>query len=128
MFPADVSEKPIITYLVRDYNLEVNIYRAQVNKNEEGYMVLDISGSEENIEAGIRHLEDIRVQVSEKNKGLQWNDEICTGCGNCLTHCPTEALHIPDRSTMAVAFNDQRCIECLACIKNCPFGACTSLF
>ena len=128
MFPADVSEKPIITYLVRDYDLEVNIYRALVNKQEEGYMVLDISGEESKIEAGIKHLQELRIQVSQSRRGLQWNQEVCTSCGNCLTHCPTEALHIPDRSTMEVTFDDQRCIECLACIKNCPFGACTALF
>ncbi len=128
MFPAEVSEKPIITYLVRDFNLEVNIYRALVNKKEEGYMVLDITGEEEKISQGLTYLTDIHVQVSDSRRGLQWSEEKCTSCGNCLTHCPTEALHIPDRSTMEVRFADSRCIECLACIRNCPFGACTSLF
>lgn len=128
MFPAEVSEKPIITYLVRDFSLEVNIYRALVNKKEEGYMVLDITGDEEKIAQGLEYLSNIHVQVSDSRRGLQWNQEKCTSCGNCLTHCPTEALHISDRSTMEVRFADAHCIECLACIRNCPFGACTSLF
>jgi len=127
-YPADVSEKPVITYLVRDYDLEVNIFRAMVNKKEEGYMVLDLVGEEDKISAGVQYLKDIHVQVSESRRGLQWNQEKCTSCGNCLTHCPTEALYIPDRATMEVNFEGSRCIECLACTKNCPFGACSSLF
>ncbi len=52
----------------------------------------------------------------------------CTHCGDCLAHCPTDALRIADPATRAVAFEPGACVECLACLKICPFGACTSLF
>ena len=48
------------------------------------------------------------------------NDVQCTGCGICLTTCPTGAISLMD----AVAEMDvAACIFCCACIKNCPESA-----
>ncbi len=128
IFSADISEKPIVSNLIKDYDLEVNIYRAKITRNEEGYMILDLSGSEENIKNGISFLEELKVTVSASDSGIIRNEEVCTDCGNCVSHCPTKALHIPNKKTMAVEFDVKLCIECLNCIKNCPFGACSSIF
>ncbi|MHC4656143.1 MAG: NIL domain-containing protein, partial [Planctomycetota bacterium] len=40
-FPKCECEKPIIYHLVKDHNLIVNIFRAKVTPEEEGYLVLD---------------------------------------------------------------------------------------
>lgn len=122
------TEKPIVCQLVRDYNLIINIFRAKVTPDEEGYLVLDVTGEEADIERGMEFVKTFDVTLDPLNKGVRWSQGSCTHCGNCLTHCPTQALHIPDRKTMVVAFTEERCIECLACLKNCPFGACTSAF
>ena len=68
------------------------------------------------------------VQVDEAHKGVRWDEQICTGCGNCVTHCPTGALHVPDRGTMEITYDSDLCVECLSCISNCPYGACSSIF
>jgi len=128
MFPPKAAELPIVTHLVRDYDLDVNIFRALVNQKEEGFMMVDLTGTEENIRRGLDFAARQEIQISENQLGMQWNRDRCTACGNCLTHCPTEALHIPDRSTMLVDYDTTRCVECMNCIENCPFGACSSLF
>ncbi|HUV07815.1 MAG TPA: 4Fe-4S dicluster domain-containing protein [Spirochaetia bacterium] len=127
-FPRSETEKPIVYHLVKDYNLIINIFRAKVTPEEEGYLVLDVTGKEEDIERGMDFVKTFNVTINEGGRGLRWDQEKCTHCGNCVPHCPTEALAIPDRVSSRVVFRDQLCIECLSCIENCPFGACSSMF
>ena len=117
-FPKCECEKPIIYHLVRDYDLIVNVLRAKVTPEEEGYLVLDVTGTEQSIQDAMAYIRTFNVTVNLSGKGVTWDEDRCTGCGNCLTHCPTDALRVPDRATMAVAFNESKCVECLACIAH----------
>ena len=127
-FPRCECEKPIIYHLVKDHNLVVNIYRAKVTPEEEGYLVLDVTGSEEDIEQGMDFVSTFDVTINTTGTGVIRDEDRCTHCGHCITHCPTGALHIADEATREVGFNEAECIECLACIRVCPFGACASAF
>ncbi|MFC1815287.1 NIL domain-containing protein [Thermodesulfobacteriota bacterium] len=127
-FPECETEKPIVYRLVKDYNLMINIFRAKVTPDEEGYLVLDVTGSEEDIEKGLDYVKTFDVEINETQRGVRWDQEKCTFCGNCIPHCPTTALHFKDRRSMEVNFDSSQCIECLNCIENCPFEACSSLF
>jgi len=127
-FPTCECEKPIIYHLVKDFDLVVNVFRARVTPAEQGYLVLDITGAEANIEKALAFVRTFNVTISIGGKGVTWSRDLCTHCGACLTHCPTQALHLRDRATREVAFDDEKCIECLACMRVCPFGACASVF
>jgi ferredoxin len=127
-FPKSETEKPIVYHLVKDYDLVINIFRAKVTPEEYGYLVLDVSGSDQNIKRGMDYVRTFNVEVDEAGVGVTWDPEKCTHCGNCLTHCPTKALRIVDPNTRTVEFFPNDCVECLACLPNCPFGACSSLF
>ena len=127
-FPKCETEKPIVYHLVKDYNLMVNIFRAKVTPEEEGYLVVDMTGTEKEIARGIEYIKTFKVSVNEQSIGLRWDADLCTHCTNCLPHCPTNALAIADQRTMAVSFDASKCIECMNCIANCPFSACTSVF
>lgn len=127
-FPQETTEKAVVYHLVKDYDLMINIFRAKVTNEEEGYLVLDVSGADENYANGLKFLKENGITVNETQKGVAWKPEVCTHCGNCVPHCPTKALDIPDRLTMEIRFDDEKCIECLNCIENCPYGACESLF
>ena len=127
-FPKCETEKPIVYNLVKDFDLIINIFRAKVTPDEEGYLVLDITGTEENIARGIDYVCTFNVTVDPINIGVRWNRDRCTHCGNCLSHCPTQALHVAVPATREIGFREDLCIECLNCLSNCPFGACTSAF
>ena len=127
-FPKSETEKPIVYHLVKDYDLVVNIFRAKVTPEEYGYLVLDVTGTEENIQRSLEFVRGFNVRVNEASVGVSWNADKCTHCGNCLPHCPTHALAVADPKTRRVAFDAKTCVECLSCLKNCPFGACASLF
>ena len=127
-FPKCETEKPIVYRLVKDYDLVVNIFRAKVTPEEEGYLVLDITGKDEDIDKAMDYVKTFNVTVDETTKGLRWEEELCMQCGNCLPHCPTDAMHIINRRTMEIGFDGTKCIECLNCVENCPYGACAPLF
>ena len=127
-FPRCECEKPIIYHLVKDHNLIVNIYRAKVTPEEEGYLVLDVTGTEEDIERAMEFVKTFNVSINYTGKGVTVDMARCTHCGLCIPYCPTEALHIADAATREVVFIEADCIECLACIRICPFAACASAF
>ena len=127
-FPKCETEKPIVYQLVKEYNLMINIFAAKVTQDQEGFLVLDVTGEDEWIERGMDYVRSFGVIIQEVDSGIVRNLDLCTHCGNCLSHCPTHALFIADRSTMKVELNQSLCIACSACIVNCPFGACSSVF
>jgi ferredoxin len=127
-FPRCECEKPIIYHLVKDHNLVVNVYRAKVTPDEEGYLVLDVTGTNEDIEKGLDFVKTFDVTINETGKGLTRDEERCTHCGACVPHCPTEALYISNSVTRQVAYDEENCFECLGCMRVCPYDACTSAF
>ncbi len=127
-FPGWDRKKPIIYHLVKDYNLMVNVYRAQITPEEEGHLVLDVTGTEEEIERGLDFMRTFNVTINDTGKGVIRDSDRCTHCGHCVVHCPTGALQIVDPATREVLYDEAECIECLACIRVCPYGACASAF
>ena len=127
-FPRWESEKPIIYHLVKDYNLVVNVFRARVTPEEEGYLVLDVTGTEDDIQRGIDFVKTLDVTVNDTDKGVTRDKDHCTHCGHCVVHCPTGALVFGNATTREVVYDAESCIECLACIRVCPYAACASAF
>ncbi len=127
-FPKCECEKPIIYHLVKDHNLIVNVFRAKVTPEEEGYLALDVTGTEEDIEKGMDFVKTFNVSINTTGKGIIVDEEQCTHCGHCITHCPTGALHIADMVTREVVYSEAKCIECMGCIRVCPYNACASAF
>ena len=103
-FPKSETEKPIVYRLVKDFNLIINIFRAKVTPEEEGYLSLDVTGEVEDIERAFAYLSTLELVIHAGNKGLHWEQNRCAHCGACVVHCPTGALSIVDRATRQVAF------------------------
>ncbi len=127
-FNRQLAEKPIVYHLVKDYDLIINIFRAKITAEEEGFMVLEVAGTDEQIQKGLAFIRSDGVTVNEAEKGLRWDSSICTHCGNCLPHCPVDALYIVNPATREIAFDSDKCVECLNCIPNCPYNAVSSVF
>ncbi len=120
-FPKEVVDKPIVTNLVRNYNLSFNILKAQIFPRKEGLMVLELRGNRKDYEKGLKYLKDIGVKVESIAQGIRRDEDKCYQCGACTAVCPTGALHIR-RPEMAVLFESERCSACELCVKTCPPG------
>jgi ferredoxin len=125
-FKPDTVDKPIVTELVRDYNLTVNILQAKISTEEEGTMFVTLQGSGRDLKSGLKFLEDLGVTVILPNKNVVLLEERCTHCGACVGQCLPKALSV-DPDTREVVFNSQLCIACELCISACPFGAIESV-
>lgn len=118
-FPHEQVDKPIVSKLVRDYDLDFNILKASITPREEGLLVLEITGEDDDYRRGMDYIKSCGVSVQPLSQDIRRNDERCTHCGACLAVCPTDALRA-DRSTMEVRFDDEECVACELCVKVCP--------
>ena len=61
-FPTDLVTQPIIYQLGRQFELVTNIRRADVRENM-GWVVLELEGTEEEIEKGVHWVGSLGVRV-----------------------------------------------------------------
>ncbi|MBI4304421.1 MAG: 4Fe-4S dicluster domain-containing protein [Chloroflexi bacterium] len=65
------------------------------------------------------------LHVDEKTGARVINEARCTGCQNCIQHCPFDPPRIAYDSVKEVAVKCDLCGGDPACVKACPFGALT---
>lgn len=57
---------------------------------------------------------------------LRWTRDQCTGCGLCVTDCPSDALELITLERAAKRFvlryDVGRCTFCSQCVQNCRFN------
>jgi len=118
-FPARRVDQPIIYKLVKDYDLVLNVLKASIMPNEEGRMVMEMSGTRENYDKGIKFLQSAGVKIQSLGQDVIRNDERCTHCGACVAVCPSGAL-VVDHKTRMVKFDSSECTACELCVLACP--------
>ena len=118
-FPHNLLDKPIVYKLVKEFDLTFNILQARVTPEEEGLLILELSGKKEAYDKGIKYLTDLGVKIQPLSKDVTRDEKRCTHCGACVVICPTGALSL-DTNTMKVDFDSKKCIACELCVKACP--------
>lgn len=121
-FPHRLVEQPVICKLVKDYDLEFNILKANVTSREEGILVLELKGEDKDYERGIRYLKEVGLKVQPLSKDVIRNEKRCTHCSACVPLCPSNALTV-EPLTREVHFDDTKCLACEICVKACPVQA-----
>jgi ferredoxin len=118
-FPRRLVNQPIIYRLIKDYDLEFNILKASVTPDEEGLLVIELSGGQADYDKGIKYLVETGVRVQSLSHDVTRNEQRCTHCGACVTICPSAAFEL-DPLTRRILFDDEKCLACALCIKTCP--------
>jgi len=121
-FPPQVVDKPVIYKLAKDFDLEFNILKAIIIPDEEGLLVIELTGTQENFERGFKYLESFNITIQPLNKDVVRDETKCSHCGACVTICPVGAFSV-DQKTRKIIFNDEKCIACDLCITSCPLRA-----
>lgn len=118
-FPPRLVERPIVSRLVKDFNLDFNILKASITPDEEGLLMLELTGEQTDYDSGIRYLTKTGVRIQSLSQNVTRNEERCTHCGACITVCPTGAFEV-EPLTRQVNFHDEKCLACGLCLKACP--------
>ena len=118
-FPKRIVDRPIVSHLVKDYNLDFNILKALFTPDEEGLMVLEITGKQKDYDEGIRYLTRTGVRIQSLSQNVLRNEERCTHCGACVTICPSGVFEL-EPVTRKITFTGEKCLACGLCLKACP--------
>jgi ferredoxin len=121
-FPPTATGQPVVYRLSREYGLVFNILRASITPQEEGLMVLELSGEEGDYRRATDYLQDMGIRIQALVQDIRKNDDRCTDCGVCVGVCPTQAL-VLERPSMRVVFDPEECVVCGECVPGCPVGA-----
>jgi L-aspartate semialdehyde sulfurtransferase ferredoxin len=121
-FPRRLVGEPVVSNLVKRFGLDFNILKASVTPNEEGVLVLSISGAEDACGAAIEYLAGAGVGVEPLSDDVTRDEARCTQCGACTSVCTSGALSV-DRPTMEVWFDSDKCVVCRQCVGACPMRA-----
>lgn len=112
-------DQPVVSNLVREYDLTFNILRANITPQEEGLMVLELAGDDERLDAGLKYIDGLGVRIQPLSRDIQMNEEKCTQCGACIAVCPSGALSL-NIETREVTYESDKCIACERCVPVCP--------
>ena len=121
-FPPHLIDQPVTYQLITEHKLKVNILRARITPREWGRLVVEISGSKKNLDAGLQFATDLGLDIKPLALDVQWNADKCIECTACSSVCPTGALSV-ERKEMHVLFYHEKCIACELCIPACPYEA-----
>jgi len=121
-FPPIVVEQPVIYHLARDYDLAFNILKASISPQEEGIMVIELSGEDADFQRANDYLAKQGIRTQPLLQDIRRNDDRCVHCGACVGVCPSEALTL-ERPSMRVIFRADECVACGECVPTCPVAA-----
>lgn len=125
-FPKDLIDRPVISHIVRNFDVEVNIIQASITPEEDGRMFVIFKGEGTSIENALAYLEQSNVRVLLPTRNLIWDQVKCVSCTACVGQCGSGALTV-EAVTYEVSFDSERCIACDLCIPACSYGAIESL-
>ncbi|MFA6507992.1 MAG: NIL domain-containing protein [Treponemataceae bacterium] len=121
-YSAETASEPILWKLVKEYDIRVNILRAEISPGQEGNMLVEFDVDEERkIQSAIAWIESIGVSCVSVAKRLSWNEEACVDCGACAGVCFSGAIAM-DRNSWKLEVDRDKCTACGLCVKACPFA------
>jgi L-aspartate semialdehyde sulfurtransferase ferredoxin len=120
-FPRGLVNEPVLSMVVKQFDITFNIISARITENEEGQLKVELQGKRPNVLQAVEFMKERGVGVRSLSKIVTIDRKLCTDCGACVVHCPTAALYYAD--DRSVAFDPKKCITCELCRLACPYRA-----
>ena len=120
--PPRLVQEPLVSRLVKEYDVMVNIMRANISPDEAGHLVVELQGTPEALDAGQAFMIGLGVKVVPLSSDVRWLEDRCVHCTACIAVCRVDALSV-NRETMRVSFDSEKCIGCELCIPACSYNA-----
>lgn len=120
-FPPESGDKAFTYHLVKDYDIRINILKAEVFPGKIGSLLLELQGKRNNIENGVKYIQSHKITCKPLDKRIHFKEEKCIDCGNCTAVCFAGALTM-NRETWELEFDKNKCVVCELCIPACPLN------
>lgn len=120
-FPPESGDKAFTYHLVKDYDIRINILKAEVFPGKRGSLLLELQGKRNNIENGVKYIQSHKITCEPLDKRIHFKEEKCIDCGNCTAVCFAGALTM-NRETWELEFDKNKCVVCELCIPACPLN------
>lgn len=121
-YATDTVSEPILWKLVKEFDLKVNILRAEISPGQEGNLLVEFDVEDERkLDGAIAWIESIGVSCVSVAKRLSWNEDRCVDCGACSGVCFSGAI-VMDREVWKLTVDRDKCVACGLCVKACPFS------
>jgi ferredoxin len=121
-FPSELVDQPIISNVVKKYNLEFNILKASIAPPEGGLLVLELQGEKKKVQDALDYLKELKIEIQNLSRDIRRKEDACVHCGVCVAICPSDAL-VVKQGTSQVEFIADKCVACELCVKACPYEA-----
>ena len=118
-FPPDSGDKAFTYHLVKDYDIRINILKAEVFPGKSGSLLLELQGKKENIEKGVAYIQSHKIVCESLDKRIHFEENRCIDCGNCTAVCFAGALTM-NKTSWKLEFDKSKCVVCELCIPACP--------
>jgi ferredoxin len=120
-FPPDRGDKAFTYHLVKDYDIRINILKAEVFPGKRGSLLLELQGKKDSIDSGVEYLKKNHIKCEPLDKRIHLNQDKCIDCGNCTAVCFAGSLTM-NKKTWKLEFNKEKCVVCELCIPACPLN------
>ncbi len=122
-FSEKIVEQPIISQLILDLKVPINIITAHVD-SKGGEVLAEVP--DESLDVVLKAFRKKGVTVSLP-KLIEIDVDKCFSCGQCVALCPVEA--IKQAEDLSIVFDKERCLgsTCSACVDSCPSRAIKSV-
>ena len=126
VFPKELVDQPVVSRVIRRFDVDVTILKATITPGADGRMLAVFSGEQEGVEHALDHLEQSHVRVMRPARTLVWDESLCVHCTACVGLCPSGALNV-DGASYDVRYSESDCIGCELCVRACSYGALESI-
>lgn len=118
-FPEKIVNQPIISQIILQYGVPLNIIAAHVDFHE-GQVLVDVPPTEAKRIVNAFREKGVIVTIP---KLIEVDGDKCLHCGACYSLCPVGAITF--KEDFSVSFDMEKCIgsPCGLCVDACPAKA-----
>ncbi len=119
-FSREIWDKPIIYRLIKDFNLILNILKANVLPKRESFMVLEIEGSDGDCRDGIEYLKECGVTIESIEQDIRTGRREMYALRSLYGDLSDRGAVNKSRNDGSYLLRPNMCSGCELCVSACP--------